>query len=225
MLSRPHTWFSLRLPDAAGGRPGAAHAGSIPPWGPKTATSQRERLAAQTRAAGTPRAGSRGAPPSRCPEGLDPFGEPCSCYITAPPRGPGDPRPALGTAAPGGPGSAAAGGGMGGGGLPGPKRDGSAGGPPGAGAERRRQVRAGQGVALRSAGSCGRCLSPFLLLPSPPPSSTSKSTHERGFPGRRAAQWRLCRAAAFIAVRQTGRNSHFPPGGSPARRRPAWRAR
>lgn len=36
-----------------------------------------------------------------------------------------------------------------------------------------------------------------------------------GFPGRRAAQWRLRSAAAFIAVRQTGRNSHFPPGCSP----------
>lgn len=84
----------------------------------------------------------------------------------------------------------------------------------------RRQVRSG-GAAGR-ASAAGPAL-PCLLLPLAAPSSTSKGTHERGFPGRRAAQWRLCGAAAFIAVRQTGRNSHFPPGWSPARRRPAWR--
>lgn len=66
-------------------------------------------------------------------------------------------------------------------------------------------------------------LSRLLPRPSPPPSSTSKRTHERGFPGRRSpAAAGRAGAAAFIAVRQTGRNSHFPPGCSPARR-PAGR--
>lgn len=100
-----------------------------------------------------------------------------------------------------------------------PTWPGSAGCPPG---ERAERLWAGgarclvQGAAGR-AGELRALPLPFLLLPLLPPSSTSKSTHERGFPGRRAAQPRLCGAAAFIAVRQTGRNSHFPPGWSPAR--------
>lgn len=146
-------------------------------------------------------------------EGQDPPHEPSSCYIMAPLGGWGAP------------GRAAVGSGTRPGGLPGL---GSAGCPPGergrAAVGRRRQVRGaggGWGAASRA-----RCLPASLspsLLPLPPPASTSKSAHERGFPGRCAAQWRLGGAAAFIAVRQTGRNSHFPPGCSPARRRPAWR--
>lgn len=43
----------IKAPDTAGYRPGPAHAGSSPPWGPKTATGQRERLAVQRTAPGT----------------------------------------------------------------------------------------------------------------------------------------------------------------------------
>ena len=65
MLSRPHTWFSLRLPDSRGCRPGPAHAGSSPPWGPKTAaTGQRERLALQARASGSGKLQAEGPPPT-----------------------------------------------------------------------------------------------------------------------------------------------------------------
>lgn len=59
MLGRPHTWFSLSLPDAAGCRPGSAHVGSIPPWGPKTATSQAGRR-------GSPCTGELQAPEAGC---------------------------------------------------------------------------------------------------------------------------------------------------------------
>lgn len=79
-----------------------------------------------------------------------------------------------------------------------------------------------QGEA-QSTESCGLCLAPFLLLPLAASLLHFKEHPQERFPGRRAAQWRLCGRAAFIAVRQTGRNSHFPPGCSPARRRQAWR--
>lgn len=80
----------------------------------------------------------------------------------------------------------------------------------------------GEAGTLRAAG-CASLPPVCSPAPWPPPSSTSKRTHERGFPGRRSpAAAGRAGAAAFIAVRQTGRNSHFPPGCSPARR-PAGR--
>lgn len=80
-------------------------------------------------------------------------------------------------------------------------------------AGRRCQVR-GAGEP-RGAEGCGLGLSPFLLLPLAASLLHFKEHPREGVPGRRAAQWQLRGAAAFIAVRQTGRNSHFPPGCSP----------
>lgn len=204
MLGRPHTWFSLSLPDAAGCRPGSAHVGSIPPWGPKTATSQAGRR-------GSPCTGELQAPEAGCC-GSGPSPGALLLMHNGPPGGLG--RPGQGCSGerhasrwPTWPGVSR---------LSSWRKGPSRGGQAAPGARRGGRLGCSEPCALPAS-------LPPSLLPLPPPASTSKSAHERGFPGRCAAQWRLGGAAAFIAVRQTGRNSHFPPGCSPARRRPAWR--
>lgn len=109
-------------------------------------------------------------------------------------------------------------GGLGRGGLPG---FGSAGCTPRERGERCGGQTAPGALCVRGRPECRGC-GPASLSPSPPPPRRlplplQRASKRGGFPGGAQPSGGSAPAAAFIAVRQTGRNSHFPPGRSPAR--------